>query len=219
MNLRSNTGMIKTETARVFPTNICVALRCFHTSHTRNWHTNKLFLERYVYIVLASMVFIPQMKRNHSWPSFDQCYQTLWDIRTWKLDDRFNVVSGWSQFGKRLTETEILAFLGIHLLCGAYKAHYRDIKEIFSERDGIPAVYCTMSLQRFECIRRLIRFDDRLRRNPDDPFGPVRDIWTSIINEFRRVYKPSSTVTIDEQLVEFHGRVKFRMYIPSKPGK
>ena len=117
------------------------------------------------------------------------------------------------------TETEILAFLGIHLLCGAYKAHYRDIKEIFSERDGIPAVYCTMSLQRFACIRRLIRFDDRLRRNPDDPFGPVRDIWTSIINEFRRVYKPSSTVTIDEQLVEFHGRVKFRMYIPSKPGK
>ena len=117
------------------------------------------------------------------------------------------------------TETEILAFLGIHLLCGAYKAHYRDIKEIFSERDGIPAVYCTMSLQRFACIRRLIRFDDRLRRNPDDPFGPVRDIWTSIINEFRRVYKPSSTVTIDEKLVEFHGRVKFRMYIPSKPGK
>ena len=109
-------------------------------------------------------------------------------------------------------EEEILAFLGIHLLCGAYKAQYRDVKEIFSERDGIPAVYCAMSLQRFECIRRVFRFDDRLRRDPNDPFAPVRDVWNSVVEQFRLVYKPSATVTIDEQLVEFHGRVKFRMY-------
>ena len=109
-------------------------------------------------------------------------------------------------------EEEILTFLEIHLLCGAYKAQYRDVKEIFSERDGIPAVYCAMSLQRFECIRRVFRFDDRLRRDPNDPFAPVRDVWNSVVEQFRLVYKPSATVTIDEQLVEFHGRVKFRMY-------
>ena len=31
--------------------------------------------------------------------------------------------------------------------------------------------------------------------------------------------QPSSYLTVDEQLVEFHGRVKFRQYIGSKPGK
>ena len=34
-----------------------------------------------------------------------------------------------------------------------------------------------------------------------------------------RKYIPGPSLCVDEQLVEFHGRVSFRQYIPSKPGK
>ena len=114
---------------------------------------------------------------------------------------------------------EMQAFIGIHILCGVYKAQYRDIKELFRERDGFPALIASMTLQRFECIRKLLRFDDCLRRDRTDPLAPVREIWKNTIQKFQEVYKPGPTLTIDEQLVEYHGRVKFRMYIPTKPGK
>jgi hypothetical protein len=114
---------------------------------------------------------------------------------------------------------EMEAFIGIHLLCGVYKAHYRNIKEVFGDRDGIPALCASMTLQRFECIRKTLRFDDRQRRDPDDPLSPVRHMWNLALQKFRDLYKPTATATIDEQLVEFHGRVMFRQFIPSKPGK
>ena len=47
----------------------------------------------------------------------------------------------------------------------------------------------------------------------------IREVWNSVIPRFKNVYKPSPHLTLDEQLVEFHGRVKFRQYIPTKPGK
>ena len=34
-----------------------------------------------------------------------------------------------------------------------------------------------------------------------------------------QLYTPGPYLTVDEMLVEFHGRVSFRQYIPTKPGK
>ena len=34
-----------------------------------------------------------------------------------------------------------------------------------------------------------------------------------------QIYTPSEHLTTDEMLVEFHGRVSFRQYIPLKPGR
>lgn len=114
---------------------------------------------------------------------------------------------------------EIYAFLGIHIICGAQRAQYRSMKEIYDAGDGIIAVIATMSRNRFEEIQRVLRFDDKRRRNKDDAFAPVRHIFNTVIKKFQLYYRPSSETTIDEQLLEFHGRVKFRQYMPSKPGK
>ena len=35
---------------------------------------------------------------------------------------------------------------------------------------------------------------------------------------FQKSYVPNLDLTIDEQLVTFRGRCRFKMYIPSKPG-
>lgn len=47
----------------------------------------------------------------------------------------------------------------------------------------------------------------------------ISEIWEGFIEICRQSYKPSSYVTIDEQLVGFRGRCPFRMYLPSKPAK
>ena len=41
----------------------------------------------------------------------------------------------------------------------------------------------------------------------------------TIVIHLRQRFEPSTNLTVDEQLVEFHGRVRFRQYIDSKPGK
>ena len=58
-----------------------------------------------------------------------------------------------------------------------------------------------------------------LKRNHDDPLAPIREVFRKVNEKFDFVLQPEENLTIDEQLLEFYGRVKFRQYISSKPGK
>ena len=76
-----------------------------------------------------------------------------------------------------------------------------------------------MSENRFHQIKKHLRFDDKLRRIRDDPLAPVRDIVNQFNVDVNKVYRPGPFICVDEMLLEFHGRVRFRQYIPTKPGK
>ena len=76
-----------------------------------------------------------------------------------------------------------------------------------------------MSCQRFKQIKRFFRVDDRTRRDPNDPLYPVRDVWEILNKNLSAFYTPSAELTVDEQLLEYHGRIRFRVYIASKPGR
>ncbi|CAK1603173.1 unnamed protein product, partial [Parnassius mnemosyne] len=79
-----------------------------------------------------------------------------------------------------------------------------------------------MSKERCDFLLQCLHFDDktfRLQRQKDDPFTPIRDIWELFMVQCRQNYVPGTNVTIDEQLLAFRGRCKFRMYIPNKPAK
>ena len=75
------------------------------------------------------------------------------------------------------------------------------------------------SRQRFLQIKCVLRFDDPARRNREDSLAPVREMFTQFSDKLRNFYEPSADLTVDEQLLEYHGRVQFRQYIASKPGK
>ncbi|GFO31988.1 PiggyBac transposable element-derived protein 4 [Plakobranchus ocellatus] len=63
-----------------------------------------------------------------------------------------------------------------------------------------------------------LRFDDkgtRSTRKDKDPLAPIREVWDLFERSLKRHYSPGSFLTVDEQLVPFRGRCKFRMYIPS----
>ena len=76
-----------------------------------------------------------------------------------------------------------------------------------------------MSFDRFKFIKSLLRFDDTIRRDRDDPLAPICTVIDLFNKNGQAVYIPGPHLTLDEQLIEFHGRVKFRRYIPTKPGK
>ena len=44
-------------------------------------------------------------------------------------------------------------------------------------------------------------------------------MWDDFLANCIKYYEPSNTCTVDEQLLSFRGRCRFRMYIPSKPDK
>ena len=67
-----------------------------------------------------------------------------------------------------------------------------------------------------------LHFDDknmRSARKEKDPLAPIREVCERFGRSRKRHYTPGSFLTIDEQLVPFRERCKFRMYIPSKPDK
>ena len=53
----------------------------------------------------------------------------------------------------------------------------------------------------------------------DDKEAAISLIWAPFIEWCKKNFVPFENLTVDEQLCNFRGRVKFRTYIPTKPGK
>ena len=114
---------------------------------------------------------------------------------------------------------EIEAFFGLHVLAGSLKAHHRCVRELYGLRDGINLFRATMSESRFEQLKACLRFDDTARRNPEDKATPVSTLLQHFNKTVLKIYTAGEHLTLDEMLIEFHGRVSFLQYVPSKPGK
>lgn len=121
-----------------------------------------------------------------------------------------------------VTCEEMNAFFGLLILAGVGRNWDVSIRELFHDSFANPTYVATFSVNRFEDIRRALRFDDkrtREARSKSDNMALFRYIWELFIENCRQRMHPNETMTIDEQLVPFRGRCKFIQYIPSKPGK
>ncbi|KAF2892290.1 hypothetical protein ILUMI_13883 [Ignelater luminosus] len=107
------------------------------------------------------------------------------------------------------------------ILDGAYKDNKDPVDKIFSE-EGLPIYRATLAKHRFLLLLKCIRFDDkntREGRKEHDNFAAIRELWNNVTDTFPKFLNPSESVVIDEELITFHGRCKFRVFIPTKPGK
>ncbi|XP_071055485.1 piggyBac transposable element-derived protein 4-like [Onthophagus taurus] len=105
---------------------------------------------------------------------------------------------------------EINALLGLLYIAGA--------QQMFSSQG--PQIYrCIMPEIRFKFLLNRLKFDDKEKRNREDKFSPIRQIWEDFIESCTKSYSPHCYVTIDEQLLGFRGKCPFRVYIGSKPDK
>jgi hypothetical protein len=96
-------------------------------------------------------------------------------------------------------------------------------KAIFAtDGTGRDIFRAVMSKFRFAFLLSVLRFDNadtRKERQKDDPTAPISFLFNRFVSNCQKVYTIGTCATIDEMLVSFRGRCKFRMYIPNKPAK
>uniref|UniRef100_UPI00358F5BBC piggyBac transposable element-derived protein 4-like isoform X1 n=1 Tax=Myxine glutinosa TaxID=7769 RepID=UPI00358F5BBC len=121
-----------------------------------------------------------------------------------------------------VSENELQAYFGLNLLAGYERSWDVPIRELFSEHLCNPIYHATMSVSRFEDIRRYLCFDNkhtRAIRLQSDRMAAFRYIWDLFLKNCKESFVPFDCITIDEQLVPFRGRCSFVQYMPSKPAK
>ncbi|CAB3232002.1 unnamed protein product [Arctia plantaginis] len=122
---------------------------------------------------------------------------------------------------KPITIPKTYSFFGILICAGANNSNMDHTFDMWHS-NSYPLYRATMGLKRFHNILRFLRFDDsntRSQRKKKDKAAPIRDVWTMLNSNLAQMYKPTASLTIDEQLYPYRGRTGFTQYIPSKPAK
>lgn len=119
---------------------------------------------------------------------------------------------------KDIGEEYLDAYIGVLLLAGVYRS-CNEATDLWEASTGRNIFRATMSLQTFQMISRVLRFDNRDTRARSDKLAPIRDVWERWVQLLPLMFNPGPEVTVDERLVDFRGKCPFRQYMPSKPGK
>lgn len=77
----------------------------------------------------------------------------------------------------------------------------------------------TMPRNRFELTLRFWHFSDNFKASVDDRIYKVRGLIERLVKNYQSVMEPGEYMAIDESIVPFRGRLKFRQYIPGKAHK
>ena len=124
---------------------------------------------------------------------------------------------------KMLDKIELRAFFGILIYSSVFKSNHEAAQFMFAtDGTGREVFRATMSKARFLSILNCLRFDngsDRKQRLLNDPLAAVSDMFNKFIENCRKSYSIGTHACIDEMLVPFRGRCKFKIYMPMKPAK
>ena len=76
-----------------------------------------------------------------------------------------------------------------------------------------------MTRNRFQKIFQFLHFADNSNYDATDPgrgkLFKVRDIVEFLVNRFKTVYIPSENISVDEEILLYKGRLRFKQYILS----
>ncbi|CAB3249420.1 unnamed protein product [Arctia plantaginis] len=118
---------------------------------------------------------------------------------------------------------ELKAFIGFLFYTAIFKENREHYTSWYSTDGTGREIYrCIMSKNRLEVLLNAIRFDDtatRPERRAIDSSAPIADLFKSFIDRCQALYAIGSYASIDEMLVPFRGRCKFKVYMPKKPAK
>ena len=73
-----------------------------------------------------------------------------------------------------------------------------------------------MSRNRFELILRFWNFLDNEQAPENDRIFKVQNLIHKIVNNFQNAMEPEKMMAVNETMVPFRGRLKFKQYIPGK---
>lgn len=124
---------------------------------------------------------------------------------------------------KDLDIIEFRAFLGFLAFTSVFKSNNENLDTIFATNGtGREIIRCIMSKERCAFLLACLRFDnpdDRIMRRLGNPAALFSEIFDNFIKNSQACYTIGKSACIDEMLVGFRGRCKFKMYMPNKPVK
>lgn len=122
-----------------------------------------------------------------------------------------------------VTISQLKAFIGIVYMKGCCKGRGENLFSLWNNNSTQRPFYSgVMSRNDFVRIFWDLRFDDKNTRPDrlnDDNLAAIRELWDSFNGRLLTHFTPSVNLTIDEQLILFRGRCKFKIYNKSKPGR
>ncbi|XP_038106842.1 piggyBac transposable element-derived protein 3-like [Culex quinquefasciatus] len=127
---------------------------------------------------------------------------------------------------KDVTKNEVLSFIAVLIAAGRNHQNHVHINEMWTANKTWRIDFYRFALgkNRFKELFVCLRTDNVLDRNDrymksHDKLEPIRKILDIFVSNCQRNYVPPKVLTVDERLCLFRGRVSFRVYIKSKPGK
>ncbi|XP_049961626.1 piggyBac transposable element-derived protein 4-like [Schistocerca serialis cubense] len=121
------------------------------------------------------------------------------------------------------TMTEMKSYIGLLIYTAVFKSNNEDIRSLFcTDGTGRDIFSINMSSARFSVILNCLRFDnpdDRELRKVSDPAAGTTNILHKFNENSQRSYILGAHATVDEMIIGFRGRCKFKTYIPSEPAK
>lgn len=118
---------------------------------------------------------------------------------------------------------ELKAVIGLLYIAGLIRSGRQNLSDLWaSDGTGVEIFRLVMSEQRFHFIQSCLCFDEdtsREERKKIDNLAPIRELFEEFVENCKTAYIPGDCLTIDEMLIAFRGRCRFRQYIPSKPSK
>ena len=118
-----------------------------------------------------------------------------------------------------LTLVELKRFLGLLFLMGIIKkpswAEYWSVDAALET----PYFRSIMPRNRFQLIWRFLHFSDNRDVDGNDKLHKIRPFLDLLLSKFKEMYQPSQNISVDEGIMHFRGRLRFRVYSPAKPTK
>ncbi|XP_068171293.1 piggyBac transposable element-derived protein 4-like [Antennarius striatus] len=120
---------------------------------------------------------------------------------------------------KPVNVPELKKYLGLTFLTGYIKKPSVSMYWSEDPMEAIPYFNNTMPRNRFQLIGKFLHFNDNASQDAGDKLYKVRPVLDSIISKFKELYQPHENICIDEGMLQWRGRLNFRVYNPQKPVK
>lgn len=122
-------------------------------------------------------------------------------------------------FWQPINQNDMEKFMGLLMWMGLVKmtsiADYWSKAERY--KNGVAPK--TMSRNKFELILRFWHFEDNETADKADRLYKVRKLLNMANELVKNIQKPGEIIAVDESMIPFRGRLKFRQYIPNKTHK
>lgn len=116
-----------------------------------------------------------------------------------------------------LTSELLRAFVGVLILSGTTKSKNETVHGMFDDKVGRPLYNVGESVLVYSPNYSFRQRYESTTQRSTDKLAPTRELWDLWSESLLHFYNPCECVTVDEQLLGFHGRCPFRQYMKSKP--